>query len=129
MGLLSDIFTWWNGPTLGTKLAIWRHGVEVGRDDQGNIYYTSKPGASGEAKRWVIYDGVPEASRIPPEWHLWLHKTVSTTPAEKPLKARVWEKPWQPNATGTLQAHIPAGSLAAPVSPVRSGKYEPWSPE
>ncbi|MGI4879866.1 MAG: NADH-ubiquinone oxidoreductase subunit NDUFA12 family protein, partial [Janthinobacterium lividum] len=89
-----------------------------------------KPGAGGEQRRWVIYNGVPEASRIPPEWHLWLHKTVSTTPEERPLKPRVWEKPWIPNATGTPTAHAPSGSLAVTTQRARAtGDYEAWSPE
>jgi len=129
MSILSTIFTWWNGPTFGTRLFTWRLGREVGRDDQGNIYYVSKS-PRGEQRRWVLYNGVPEASRVPPEWHLWLHKTVATTPTEQPLKARVWEKPWVPNATGTPTAHAPSGSLAITAQRARAtGDYEAWSPE
>ena len=128
MGILSNIFTWWHGPGLGTRLVGWRTGVEAGRDDQGNIYYTSKAGC--RARRWVIYNGTPEASRVPPEWHIWLHKTVDTTPSEAPLKARVWEKPWIPNATGTPLAHRPSGSLAVAAQRAKtSGDYEAWSPD
>lgn len=128
MGILSNFFTWWHGPGLGTRLVGWRTGVEAGRDDQGNIYYTSKAGR--RARRWVIYNGTPEASRVPPEWHIWLHKTVDTTPSEAPLKARVWEKPWIPNATGTPLAHRPSGSLAVAAQRAKtSGDYEAWSPD
>ncbi len=130
MGLLATIFTWWNGPTLGTRVYTSRFGREVGRDDQGNIYYASKAGAKGAERRWVIYNGVSEASRVPPEWHLWLHKTVATTPAERPLKARVWEKPWIPNATGTPTAHAPSGSLGVAAKRAKTtGDYQAWSPE
>lgn len=129
MGLLLNIFTWWNGPTYGTRWMTWRRGQEVGRDAQGNIYYASKPG-KGPEQRWVIYNGVPEATRVPPEWHGWLHKTVDTTPDEAPMKPRIWEKPWQPNATGTAHAHAPSGSLAVTGQRARaSGDYEAWSPE
>jgi len=128
MSLLSNIFTWWLGPTFGTRLFTRRFGREVGRDDQGNIYYSAKAGAAD--RRWVIYNGVPEASRIPPEWHIWLHKTVATTPAEAPLKPRVWEKPWQPNLTGTPAAHAPSGSLAVTGTRARTtGDYQAWTPE
>ncbi|MEM9779640.1 MAG: NADH:ubiquinone oxidoreductase subunit NDUFA12, partial [Pseudomonadota bacterium] len=35
MGLFSQLFTWWNGQTLGTRLWTGRHGQRVGEDDQG----------------------------------------------------------------------------------------------
>ena len=81
--------------------------MRSGATPQGNIYYVARAGR--RERRWVIYNGEPEASRVPPEWHLWLHKTVDTTPDEAPLKARVWEKPWVPNLTGTPAAHRPSG--------------------
>lgn len=125
---IGSIFTWWHGPGLGTRLVGWRTGREVGRDAQGNVYYVAKPGR--RERRWVIYNGAPEASRIPPEWHLWLHKTVATTPDEAPLKARVWEKPWVPNLTGTPAAHRPSGSLAVAATRAKTtGDYEAWTPE
>ena len=89
MSVLKTIFTWWNGPGIGTRIFTARHGVEVGRDVQGNIYYSSGTGAA--QRRWVIYNGEPEASRIPPEWHLWMHKTVNEPPSALPAP-RVWER-------------------------------------
>lgn len=125
---IGSIFTWWHGPGLGTRLVGWRTGREVGRDAQGNIYYVAKAGR--RERRWVIYNGEPEASRVPPEWHLWLHKTVDTTPDEAPLRARVWEKPWVPNLTGTPAAHRPSGSLAVAATRAKTtGDYEAWIPE
>ena len=126
MSWLKTIFTWWHGPTLGTWLHTRRFGVEVGRDDQGNVYYRSKQGD----RRWVIYNGDVEASRTPPEWHMWLHRQVQSPPSEKPLPAKVWEKPWQANATGSLGAPAPSGSLnASGVRAKATGDYEAWVPE
>jgi NADH:ubiquinone oxidoreductase subunit len=128
MGLLANIFTWWNGPGYGTRIMTWRFGQEVGRDGQGNIYY--RRGAGPTERRWVIYNGIPEASRIPPEWHLWMHRTVALPPTEAPLTPRVWEKPWTPNATGTLSAHMPSGSLDAGGKRAKAtGDYRAWSPD
>ena len=122
---MTSIFTWWHGPGLGTRWFTSRRGTEVGRDAQGNVYYGSKNG-----RRWVIYNGAPEASRVPPEWYLWLHKTIDTLPSELPMKPRVWEKPWVPNLTGTPAAHAPSGSLAVTGKRARAtGDYEAWSPE
>ncbi len=58
--LLKEIFTWWNQQTLGTRLQIFFFGNLVGKDHLGNKYYQSKSG-----KRWVIYNGEIEASKIP----------------------------------------------------------------
>ena len=81
MSLISDIFTWWNGATLGTKLFTRRHGRLVGEDEWGNTYYEQREGKGplGKPRRWVIYNGVAEASKVPPEWHAWLHYTVDTS--------------------------------------------------
>ena len=125
---IGSIFTWWNGPGLGTRLVGWRTGREVGRDARGNIYYTTKAGR--RERRWVIYAGEPEASHVPPEWHLWLHKTVDTTPDQAPLRTRIWEKPWVPNLTGTPAAHRPSGSLGVAATRARAtNDYEAWDPE
>ena len=43
-------------------------GKLVGSDSLGNKYYESKAG-----KRWVIYSGEIDASKIPGEWYSWIH--------------------------------------------------------
>jgi NADH:ubiquinone oxidoreductase subunit len=130
MGILSSLFTWWNGPGLGTRIFTSRHGTEVGRDDEGNVYYRSGTAGSAGERRWVIYNGAPEATRIPPEWHLWMHKTVALPPSEAPLVPRVWERPWVPNRTGTVAAYRPAGALeAGGVRAAATGDYRAWSPD
>lgn len=126
MGLLKTLFTWWDGPTVGTRWMTARFGREVGRDAEGNIYYASKDGE----RRWVIYNGDNEASRVPPEWHLWLHKTVASPPSEVPPPVKSWEKDWQPNPTGTAGAHAPLGALQHGGRRARAtGDYEAWAPE
>lgn len=126
MGLLKTLFTWWDGPTVGTRWMTARYGREVGRDAEGNIYYASKNGE----RRWVIYNGDNEASRVPPEWHLWLHKTVASPPSEVPPPVKAWEKDWQMNPTGTAGAHAPSGALHMGGRRARAtGDYEAWAPE
>ena len=39
MGFLKQIFTWWDGATIGTSLHIRRHGRQVGTDESGNVYF------------------------------------------------------------------------------------------
>ena len=127
MGILNTLIraaTWWQGGTLNTLLYTRRKGKKVGEDEYGNVYYTANDGA----KRWVIYNGEVEASRISADWHGWLHHTFDDLPTDKPLVHKEWEKPHLPNLTGTAEAYAPAGSLRRP-DPVARTDYEAWSPE
>jgi NADH:ubiquinone oxidoreductase subunit len=126
MGFFARTFTWWNGPTWGTWLFTRSKGERVGDDDQGNVYYQERKGP----KRWVIYNGEAEASRVPPEWHAWLHQTVAEPPSRRPLAVKSWEKPHVANLTGTDGAYYPPGSLnAGGVRSRATGDYEAWRPE
>jgi NADH:ubiquinone oxidoreductase subunit len=122
---LVQFFTWWNGQTLGTRFHTWRNGEFVGEDEQGNRYYRSRVGD----RRWVIYNGLAEASRIPPGWHGWMHRRTDVPPTEESYTPREWQKPHQPNLTGTPAAYQPRGSILTPESrPQVTGDYEPWTP-
>ena len=55
----------------------------------------------GFERRWVIYNGIAEASTVPPAWHGWLHHVVDIPPTEDRTKPHPWEKPHRPNLTGT----------------------------
>lgn len=124
--LLIQIFTWWNGATIGTRLFTSRKGEKVGEDADGNVFYQTK----GGARRWVIYNGYAEASRVSPEWHGWLHHTWDEPPTKAPLPRKAWEKDHAQNQTGTALAYHPPGSLASSAKRPRvSGDYEAWQPE
>jgi NADH:ubiquinone oxidoreductase subunit len=128
MGLFKSIFTWWDGPTWGTRYMTRFHGEEVGQDAEGNRYFR-KPGKRAE-RRWVIYNGLNEASRVPPEWHGWLHKSTDVLPGDSKLPRKVWEKPHHANLTGTAAAWHRPGTLASEAPRARTtGDYEAWSPE
>ncbi len=127
------LFTWWNGQTFGTQLWTWRFGELVGKDEQGNLYYRTKGGvidpSLGFQRRWVVYNGYAEATRVPPSWHGWLHHTVDVAPTEESYTPREWEKPHVPNMTGTPAAYRPSGStLASGRRPAATGDYQPWTP-
>lgn len=131
MGLFQEIFIWWNGQTLGTRFFTWRKGRLVGSDDQGNRYYEGRNGekVAGILRRWVIYNGYADASRVPPEWHGWLHNTVNTPPTQLNYTPRPWQKPHRPNMTGTPEAYRPQGSIMrAGKRPQATGDYEAWRP-
>ncbi|MEJ6395282.1 NADH:ubiquinone oxidoreductase subunit NDUFA12 [Gymnodinialimonas sp. 2305UL16-5] len=121
---LLRLVTWWNGQTIGTQLFTARNGEKVGEDAQGNVFYRN----ADDSKRWVIYNGEAEASRVDPEWHGWLHRTWDEPPTETPVPHKTWEKPHLPNLTGTAKAYAPAGSIRR-AEPIKRDDYEAWSPE
>lgn len=127
MGILKralQAVTWWNGATLNTLLDTWRHGTRVGEDASGNVFYQSE----GGKRRWVIFNGEAEATRVAPEWHGWLHHTWDEPPTVRPLPKKAWEKPHLPNLTGTPAAYAPAGSIRR-ETPAERNDYEAWTPE
>ncbi|HYE41820.1 MAG TPA: NADH:ubiquinone oxidoreductase subunit NDUFA12 [Caulobacteraceae bacterium] len=130
--MLSKIFTWWNGATIGTLFNVGRSGVQVGTDEFGNRYYEAKTNRNsydGRKRRWVIFNGYAEGSKVPPGWFGWLHHTTDER-GDVPVPRREWEKDYLPNLSGTPFAWRPKGSLArggerAPAT----GDYEAWKPE
>ena len=126
-------FTWWNGANLNTLFYTGRHGELVGHDEAGNAYYRTRGGvidpALGFERRWVIYNGVAEASMTPPGWNGWLHHTVNVAPSQESYTMRAWELPHRGNATGTPAA-IPAQGLdpAARTPAGERGDYQAWTP-
>ena len=131
MGILSKIFTWWDGATIGTLLNSAMKGEHVGTDAQGNRYFrTRKPDAFGRERRWVIYDGANDASRVPAEWHGWLHGSFEDVPESNLPPPHIWEVDYTPNATGTALAYRPAGALErGGKRAAATGDYEAWSPD
>jgi NADH:ubiquinone oxidoreductase subunit len=128
---LAQLFTWWSGQTLNTRFYTWRHGERVGEDEFGNVYYRSRTidPALGIERRWVIYNGVSEASMTPPGWNGWLHHTVDVPPTQERYVPREWQLPHKPNMTGTAGAYRPAGStLRSGVRPPATGDYSAWTP-
>lgn len=127
MGILNSLLrgvTWWNGQTLNTQLFTWRKGIKVGEDAEGNVYYRN----ADSSKRWVIFNGEIEATRVNADWHGWLHHSWDETPEALPLAHKTWEKPHQENLTGTALAYAPAGSIRR-EKPADRGDYEAWQPE
>lgn len=134
MKWLVQMFTWWNGQSLTTRLHTWRTGELVGLDEFGNSYYRTKGGeihpALGFERRWVIYNGVAEGSRTPPGWYGWLHHMTDIAPPDEDYQAKPWEKSYIPNRTGTPEAWRPQGStLATGQRPSATGDYQAWTPE
>jgi len=116
---------------IGTLLYTWFNGKLCGTDEFGNRYYFAKGDKlRGKERRWVIFKGDVEASKVPPEWHAWLHHTLENPLTEQAATAKDWQKPHLPNLTGTVAAYRPAGhDLQGGARAPASGDYQAWSPK
>lgn len=95
---------------MGTVLWTRRKGELVGCDQFGNQYYSERGSSSGEKpRRWVIYPGKTDATKIPPEWHCWLHYIFDKPIDSNSQLHHPWMKPHKANQTGTLAAYFPPG--------------------
>ena len=100
--LIKEIFTWWNHQTLGTRIFTIFFGKLVGQDEYGNKYYQNKNG-----KRWIIYNGEIDATKIPNEWYSWIHFIKNKIENSHEIKKFNWQKPHQSNLSGTKKAYRP----------------------
>lgn len=114
---------------IGTWLHTALFGKLVGRDAGGNRYYQARRGRGGmPARRWVMFNGPPEASAVWPEWHGWLHYTCDAPLSDD--ARRIWQKPHLPNLTGTPGSYRPPGHQYRGGQRRRStGDYDAWTPD
>ena len=70
------------------------------------------------------YKNTVESSKIPPEWHSWIHFQRKNKPSEDEKKFN-WQKEHQENLTGTSKAYKPEGSLSSNTKK-NMKKYETW---
>ncbi len=92
---------------IGTRLTVALFGRLVFADSYGNRYYVLQKawlGFKGAEKRWVLFAGEPEATKIPPEHFAWLHH-LCDQPLPKGGGSRYGQdKGHHPNLTGTMAA-------------------------
>ena len=116
--MIKQIFTWWNSQTVGTFIYTILFGKLIGKDQFGNKYYENKKG-----KRWVIYNGEINASKITSDWYSWIHYISSVKPTERNQKKYEWQKPHKDNKTGTNDAYTP-NKISKKAKKFK--KYETW---
>ena len=89
-------------------------------EEFGNKYYSDSKGK----KRWVIYKKRVESTKIPPNWHSWIHFQTKNKPN---LKRQLfsWQKQHEENLTGTKREHKPDGSMLNNEKKDMK-KYETW---
>lgn len=114
---------------LWIKLRTWFKGEMVGKDSFGNLYYREKGEETIRERRWVIYKGFPEASKVPPEWHGWLHHLMEKPTPIEAIERWPWEKKHLPNLSGTPYAYRPPGHFFAEGQrKLATGDYVAWHP-
>lgn len=116
---------------VGLRLFTWLNGKAAGEDPYGNRYFVHKGGRlrDGREMRWVVYNGMAEASKVPPDWHAWLHHSTNTPPNPQAAPRFAWQKEHMPNLTGTRYAYRPPGHVLQGGKRERAtGDYEPWTP-
>lgn len=96
---------------------------KIGEDKWGNKYYLGiKRDYLGRNKRYVIYNGMAETTKVPPMWHAWLHYMIEDIPDK--IEEHKWQKGYVPNLSGTNYAYDPAESKAKKVN-----LYKAWRPK
>ena len=103
---------------------------QVGTDRFGNRYYEERRARRGKPpRRYVRYNGLVEASKVPADWHGWLHYTEQSPPPETGYVSHDWQQDHLPNLTGTKYAYRPAGHmLKGGKRKKATGDYEAWTP-
>ncbi len=119
INFFKQIFIWWHKQTIGTFIYTLFTGKLIGSDKFGNKYYSNSKG-----KRWVIYKSRVDSSKIPAEWHLWIHFLTKNKP-ENNVNIYSWQKKHEENLTGTSRAYKPDGSLSSNIKK-NMKKYETW---
>ena len=120
--MFKEIFTWWNGQTIGTRIWSYFNGIKVGTDNLGNKYYKNK----NDTKRWVIYGDYVESTNVNAEWNNWLRFTSLNEPSE--IKKYDWQKKHSPNLTGTPEAYDPNNDINENDQRRKSDEYTKWKP-
>ncbi len=123
LGALSPVHIWFVTMVTGAK--------KIGQDSEGNKYYEAKARKGyNHPRRWVVYNGEAEPSRVPAEWHGWLHYQSDYVPEDAaPSFRREWQKPSRANLSGTTTAYHPPGHiLAGGHREAATGDYEAWVP-
>ncbi len=104
------------------KIVIKFFSKKIGKDELGNTYYESySQDYLGRKKRTVIYKGLAEPTKIPSEWHSWIHFLNDNIPKTHQDRYN-WQKFRQPNHTGSKSDNINNGWI-------KKDSYIKWQPK
>jgi len=97
-------------------------GVLIGTDALGNKYFESLAEPWGR-ERWIEYANKwnPEPSRVPAEWHMWLHRMNDAQPPKTKFPYNPAAVAHTENRTATSQRYVPYSTTLH--------KYFSWEPK
>ena len=113
-----------------TYLKLFFTANYIGEDSYKNKYYESKKRKDylGRKKRFCIFNGIVEASKIPSNWHAWIHHNSNVAIEHQKY---FWMKSHIPNLTGTLHSFQPNHHTQFNVygnnSINKNKNYTPWN--
>ena len=111
-----------------SKIFIWITSDYVGQDEFNHRYYMSRSkDYLGRRRRYVIYHGIVDPSKVPPMWHAWLHHLTDDVPLRGKGANYGWQTGFTPNLTGTKLAYTPPGLHGARDKV--DADYERWVPK
>ena len=98
---------------------------KVGADQFGNRYFIgNNKNYLGHKKRYVLYKGINDGSKVPSEWHAWLHYSRNDFPLEGERGGYKWQINHIQNLTGTKMAYNPSK-----LKHMKLESYSRWKPE
>lgn len=102
---------------------------KIGQDRFGNTYFEARKTLPvyNRKRRYVVTAHGQDPTKVPAEWHAWLHHTTDAPLDE--TRRLPWQKEHQPNLTGTPGAWRPKGhDYSGGQRRVTGGDYEAWTP-
>lgn len=112
------------------RIKIFLSCNKVGDDEFGNSYYEEKHRSNNKKKRYVIYNGIIESSKVPSEWHHWLHYTSEEVPVNNSNNKKYsWQKIHLPNLIGTSHSYSPSTNSKRAEDKKANKSYQSWTPE
>ena len=97
---------------------------KIGTDQIGNSYFESRrKDHIGRKRRFVVYKGIPEPTKIPSEWYSWLHHLTNLIPGPN-NNSYNWQKIRESNKTGLNSSDTPPI-----ISWTKKCNYVKWQPK
>ena len=93
---------------LVTLMTLKLTAQHIGTDQFGHRYYEERRARPGKPpRRYVRYSGIAEASKVPADWHGWLHHTETFPPPEGGYDKHEWQQEHQPKQEPSTGEHPP----------------------
>lgn len=94
------------------KIYLKLFATKVGEDEYGNQFFELKrTDYLGRKKRYCLYKGYVEASKISPEWHPFMHYQIAAKDVKTTYKQYKWQKPAIPDTTLSNYKFLPKNHM------------------